>query len=80
MNRIFRINPAALRFQLSAFDFCLDSVWLSRLRFFTAATPVGSVAKPKLDADNFQARRKFNGNRFDELFPIKPPPAAVNKL
>jgi hypothetical protein len=47
---------------------------------FTAATPVGSAAKPKLDADNFQARRKFNGNRFDELFPIKPPPATVNKL
>jgi hypothetical protein len=55
-------------------------VWLSCLRFFTASTLVGSVAKPKLDVDNFQARRKFNGNRFDELFPIKPPPAAVNKL
>jgi hypothetical protein len=55
-------------------------VWLSRLRSFTAFTPVGSVAKPKLDVDNFQARRKFNGNRFDELFPIKLPPAAANKL
>jgi hypothetical protein len=55
-------------------------IWLCRLRFFTASTPVGSVAKPKLDADNFQARRKFNGNSLDELFPIKLPPAAVNKL